>query len=58
MKFAIGKELLPRLQMFWEFSNTIPFRPIQQHPAYISVLNKGKMNSVLCFSFRYLLNNE
>ena len=58
MKFAIGKDLLPKLQMFWEFSNTIPFIPIQQHPAYISVLNKGKMNSVLCFSLRYLLNNE
>ena len=57
-KFAIGKEIFPRIQMFWEFSNTIPLFPIQQHPAYISFLNKGKMNSVLCFSFRYLLRDE
>lgn len=58
-KFALGRQLMPRLYMFWEYSNTIPFFPIQDHPATISgSLNKGKMNSVLCFSFRYLLNNE
>lgn len=57
-KFALGKEVLPKLQMYWELSNTIPFFPIQEHPAYISILNKGKMNSVLCFSFRYLLGDE
>lgn len=54
-KLAVGKELLPKLQMFWEITNTIPFFPIQEHPAYVSILNKGKMNAVLCFSFRYLL---
>ena len=57
-KLAGGKELLPRLQFFWEISNTIPLLPIQEHPAYVSILNKGKMNTVLCFSFRYLLSNE
>lgn len=57
-KLAVGKELLPKLQMFWELSNTIPFFPIQEHPAYISILNKGKMNAILSFSFRYLLGNE
>ena len=57
-KLAVGKELLPRLQMFWEFNHTIPFFPIQQHPTWTSVLDKGKMNTVLCFSFRYLLSNE
>ncbi|MBC8410885.1 MAG: hypothetical protein H8E12_19545 [Rhodobacteraceae bacterium] len=57
-KLSLGKELMPKLFMFWEISNTIPFFPIQEHPAYISIFNKGKMNSVLCFSFRYLLSNE
>ena len=57
-KLAVGKELLPKLQMFWEITNTIPLFPIQEHPAYVSILNKGKMNAVLCFSFRYLLGNE
>ena len=57
-KLAIGKELLPKLQMFWEITNTIPLFPIQEHPVYVSILNKGKMNAVLCFSFRYLLGNE
>ena len=57
-KLAVGKELLPKLQMFWEITNTIPLFPIQEHPAYVSILNKGKMNAVLCFSFRYLLGDE
>ena len=57
-KLAVGKELLPKLQMFWEVTNTIPLFPVQEHPAYMSILNKGKMNAVLCFSFRYLLSNE
>ena len=57
-KFAIGKEILPKLHFFWELSNTIPFFPIQNHPAYVSILNKGKMNSLLCFSFRYLLSEK
>ena len=57
-KFAVGKELLPKLQMFWEITNTIPLFPIQEHPAFVSILNKGKMNAVLCFSLRYLLGNE
>lgn len=57
-KFAVGKEILPKLHFFWELSNTIPFFPIQNHPAYVSILNKGKMNAVLCFSFRYLLGDE
>lgn len=57
-KFAIGKEILPKLHFFWELSNTIPFFPIQNHPAYVSILNKGKMNSLLCFSFRYLLGEK
>ena len=57
-KLAVGKELFPKLQMFWEITNTIPLFPVQEHPAYVSILNKGKMNAVLCFSFRYLLSNE
>ena len=57
-KLAVGKELLPKLQMFWEISNTIPLFPIQEHPAYVSILNKGKMNAVLSFSFRYLLGDK
>lgn len=57
-KLAVGKELLPKLQMFWEITNTIPLFPIQEHPAFVSILNKGKMNAVLCFSLRYLLGNE
>ncbi len=57
-KLAVGKEILPKLQMFWEITNTIPLFPIQEHPAYVSILNKGKMNAVLCFSFRYLLGDE
>ena len=57
-KFAIGKEILPKLHFFWELSSTIPFFPIQNHPAYVSILNKGKMNSLLCFSFRYLLSEK
>ncbi len=57
-KFAVGKEILPKLHFFWELSNTIPFFPIQNHPAYVSILNKGKMNSLLCFSFRYLLSEK
>ena len=58
-KFSLGRQLMPKLFMFWEYSNTIPFFPIQKHPATIQgSLNKGKMNSVLCFSFRYLLNEK
>lgn len=57
-KLAVGKEVLPKLHFFWELSNTIPFFPIQNHPAYVSILNKGKMNSLLCFSFRYLLREK
>ena len=57
-KLAVGKEILPKLQMFWEITNTIPLFPIQEHPAYVSILNKGKMNAILCFSFRYLLGDE
>ena len=57
-KLAVGKEILPKLQMFWEITNTIPLFPVQEHPAYVSILNKGKMNAILCFSFRYLLGDE
>ena len=49
----------PKVLMFWEISNTIPFFPIQEHPDGISLgLNKGKYNSVFSISLRYLLSNE
>ena len=31
-KFAVGKELLPKLQMFWEITNTIPLFPSSGTP--------------------------
>jgi len=54
-KLAAGIKLKPQLSMFWELSNTIPLFPIQKHPGgAINGLNKGKYNSILSFSFRYL----
>ena len=56
-KLAAGVFLKPQLQMFWELSNTLPFSPIQNHPGGATFgLNKGKYNSVLSFSFRYLFS--
>ena len=56
-KFAIGKEILPK-SYFFGVKQYYSFFPIQNHPAYVSILNKGKMNSLLCFSFRYLLSEK
>lgn len=54
-KLAVGVKLKPKLSMFWELSNSIPFFPIQDHPGGTTYgLNKGKYNSILSFSFRYL----
>lgn len=54
-----GVKLKPKLFMFWKLNNTIPFFPIQKHPAGISVgLNKGKYNSIFSISLRYLLSDE
>jgi hypothetical protein len=54
-----GIKIKPRVFMFWEINNTIPFFPIQEHTDGISVgLNKGKYNSVFSFSLRYLLSDE
>ena len=54
-KLSAGVKLKPQLTMFWELSNSIPFFPIQNHPGGASYgLNKGKYNSILSFSFRYL----
>lgn len=56
-KIAAGVLLKPRISMFWELSNTIPFYPIQNHPGGASFgINKGKYNSILSFSFRYLFS--
>lgn len=56
-KLAAGIHLKPQLQMFWELSNTLPFSPIQNHPGGATFgLNKGKYNSILSFSFRYLFS--
>ena len=56
-KLAAGIKLKPQLTMFWELSNSIPFFPIQKHPGGTTYgLNKGKYNSILSFSFRYLLS--
>tara|TARA_B100000886_G_scaffold283770_1_gene208107 strand:- start:1015 stop:1608 length:594 start_codon:yes stop_codon:yes gene_type:complete len=56
-KLAAGVKLKPQLTMFWELSNSIPFFPIQDHPGGATYgLNKGKYNSILSFSFRYLLS--
>ncbi len=54
-KLAAGIKLKPRLFMFWEITNSLPFTPIQDHPGGATYgLNKGKYNSILSFSFRYL----
>ena len=54
-KLAAGFKIKPHLSMFWELSNSIPFFPIQEHPGgATNGLNKGKYNSILSFSFRYL----
>ena len=54
-KLAVGVKLKPQLTMFWELSNSIPFFPIQNHPSGATYgLNRGKYNSILSFSFRYL----
>ena len=56
-KLAAGIKLKPQLTMFWELSNSIPFFPIQKHPGGTTYgLNKGKYNSILSFSFRYLFS--
>jgi len=56
-KISAGIRMKPKLFMFWELSNTLPFFPIQEHPGgTIHLLNKGKYNSVLSFSFRYLFS--
>ena len=56
-KLAAGVKLKPQLTMFWELSNSIPFFPIQDHPGRATYgLNKGKYNSILSFSFRYLFS--
>ncbi len=56
-KLAAGVKLKPQLNVFWEFSNSIPFFPIQDHPGKATYgLNKGKYNSILSFSFRYLFS--
>lgn len=53
-----GIKIKPKVLMFWEISNTIPFFPVQEHPDGISVgLNKGKYNSIFSISLRYLLSN-
>ena len=54
-KLAAGIKLKPSLFMFWEITNSLPFTPIQDHPGGATYgLNKGKYNSILSFSFRYL----
>ena len=54
-KLAAGVKLKPQLTIFWELSNSIPFFPIQDHPGKATYgINKGKYNSILSFSFRYL----
>jgi hypothetical protein len=54
-KLSAGIKLKPRLFMFWEITNSLPFTPIQDHPGGATYgLNKGKYNSILSFSFRYL----
>ena len=56
-KLAAGVKLKPQLTIFWELSNSIPFFPIQDHPGKATYgLNKGKYNSILSFSFRYLFS--
>jgi len=54
-KLAAGIKLRPKLFMFWEITNSLPFTPIQDHPGGSTYgLNRGKYNSILSFSFRYL----
>jgi hypothetical protein len=54
-KLSAGIKLKPRLFMFWEITNSLPFTPIQDYPGGATYgLNKGKYNSILSFSFRYL----
>ncbi len=54
-KLAVGIKLKPKLLMFWEITNSLPFTPFQDHPGGASYgLNKGKYNSILSFSLRYL----
>tara|TARA_B100000963_G_scaffold67219_1_gene55357 strand:+ start:1744 stop:2337 length:594 start_codon:yes stop_codon:yes gene_type:complete len=56
-KLSAGVKLKANLTMFWELSNSIPFFPIQNHPGGATYgLNKGKYNSILSFSFRYLFS--
>ncbi len=58
-KLGAGVRLNPRLHMFWELSNTIPFFPIQEYASGLTNgLNKGKNNGVFSISFRYLFSNE
>ena len=54
----LGKNFCLNFKCFGKLP--IPFLcfPVQEHPAYVSILNKGKMNAVLSFSFRYLLGDE
>ena len=41
-KLAAGIKLKPRLFMFWEITNSLPFTPIQDHPGGATYgLNKG-----------------
>ncbi len=56
-KIGIGIHIKPQWQLFWELSNSIPLFPIQNHPGGATYgLNKGKYNSILSFSFRYLFS--
>lgn len=54
-KLAAGIKLKSRLFMFWEITNSLPFTPLQDHPGSATYgLNRGKYNSILSFSLRYL----
>ena len=56
-KIGVGMNIRPKWQLFWELSNTLPLFPVQDHPGGATYgLNKGKYNSVLSFSFRYLFS--
>lgn len=55
LQLGIGRKINSNIQLFWELSNSIPFSPIQAHASGETyLLNKGKYNAVLSFSFRYL----
>lgn len=59
IQLGMGRKISRRMDLFWELSNSIPFTPIQAHASGETyLLNKGKYNAVLSFSFRYLLGNK